>query len=230
MPTRILPSVEQRLAALQEIHRRTAQTLKAEKKFRPIITISREFGCEALPLGLKLRELMEKKTGDQWTLMDKELLEKIAGDMNLLRDIFVNIEDEHKFIDEVFSTFSSTWKSHKDYYRELCLRIYALAKQGNVVFVGRGSSVIAQKLPHSYHFRLVAPYEYRVNSIVQRGKTTRHEAEEIVARMQNLREKFIKDFLNCDIGDPYLYHMIFNNARNTPERIADIISDYVTSD
>lgn len=229
MPERILPSIEQRLATLQELQRRNAKIQLTKKKPRPFITISREFGCEAFPLGLQLRELLEKKTGDSWTLMDKALLEKLAGDLHLARDIFQHIEDEHKFIDELLSTFSPKWKSKKDFYQQLCLQIFALAQQGNVIFVGRGSSVITQKLPHGYHFRLVAPLEYRVSSIARRAQMPQDEAENVVNRMQKIREKFIKDFLNHDIGDPYLYNLIFNNARNSIERIAGIICDYIAA-
>lgn len=228
MPYTIMPSMDSRLAGLQEIARRHAKQRTEELKPRPVITISREFGCEAFPMAVRLKELLEKKTGDTWTLMDKALFEKIASNLNLVKDIFERLDEEHHLLDEMISTFAPSWKNQKDYYRDLCRQMVTLAEAGNVIMIGRGSSVITQRFEHSYHFRMVAPLPFRINSIRHRAQVSKEEALDMVEKMQKAREKFIKDFLNQEIDDPYLYHMVFNNHRCPTERIADIICEYVT--
>jgi cytidylate kinase len=53
------------------------------------------------------------------------------------------------------------------------------------------------------------------------------EAQETIDKMQKLRDKFLKEFLDREPEDLSLYHLVFNNDRNTPERMAEIIARYV---
>lgn len=225
----LIPSIEHRLAGLVEVSRRNLRGYSiTDQEVRPTITISREFGCEAFPLTERLKALLEQKTGATWTIMEKALLEEVARHHDLATEIFENLgERKHRFLDDMISTFSPRWHSDKDYYRLLCKQIVALATAGNVIIVGRGSSIVAQKMENCCHFRIVAPMSFKVRSICKRLNLEPVEAEELIRKKQKQRDAFIKDFLNQDIKDPYLYHLIFNNARNTPELMARIICNYV---
>jgi cytidylate kinase len=73
----------------------------------------------------------------------------------------------------------------------------------------------------------VAPLEFRARSISRRLDWPEDKAMDFVRVRQEQRLSFLKDFLNTDIGDPYLYHLLFNNAKNAVERIASTICGYV---
>lgn len=219
-----------RLSSLLEFNRRReleADALRSSKIARPAITISREFGCEAFPVAERLRELLEEKSGESWVLMDKALLEQIAHDHNLSEKILAHLGERSRFLDEILATFSSRWTSEKDYFRQLSRQIISLASQGNVIIVGRGSSFITQSLQNCFHFRLFASNEFKVKSIIRRLDISREEAEKLIAKKQQQRHNFIRDFLDRDDRDLSVYHLVFNNDKNRAEKIATTIMKYV---
>lgn len=228
--TLLVPSIEKRLGSLVEINRRKdeseASRLRADKA-KPTITISREFGCEAFLVAEQLKGLMEQKTGQPWTLMDKALLEEVAKHHKLSEEILRGLGEKSRLLDEMLATFTPRWKSEKDYFRLLCKHVFSLAEKGNVIIVGRGSAIVTQALKNCYHFRMYASPEFKVASIARRLKLSTAEAEVIVEKKQKQRDAFIRDFLDRDARDLRYYHLVFNNDKNSAERIAQLIAEYV---
>jgi cytidylate kinase len=231
MPEKLLiPSVDMRLGSLLEYQRRReleADSRRREKKPHPTITISREFGCESFPVAERLRELMEKKSGESWVIMDKALLEKVARDHDLSENVLQGLGEKNPFLDEFLATFTPRWKSDKDHYRLLSRQIFSLAEQGNVIFIGRGSAIVTQSLKNCIHFRLFASQEFKTRSISRRLGIPHEEAEKMVTVNQKQRDKFIRDFLDRDARDLSFYHLVFNNAKSSPEKIAHTMAEYV---
>ncbi len=226
----LVPSIEMRLGSLLELNRRKNESGALEDKERPTITISREFGCEAYPVTQCLKEIMEKKSGEPWTIMDKALLEEVAKHHQLSEEIVRRLgEKKSRLLDEVLATFSPRWKSEKDHFRLLCKHVFSLAEKGNTIIVGRGSAIVTQQLKNCYHFRMYASQEFKVASIARRLNITKSEAGNIVEKNQKQRNAFIHDYFNVDPCELRFYHMVFNNNKNTPERIAQIIAEYVTT-
>lgn len=231
MPERILvPSIEMRLGALLEITRRKDESDASCGKVCPTITISREFGCEAYPVTECLKEIMEKKSGRHWAIMDKALLEEVAKHHNLSEEIVSRLrEQKSRILDEILATFSPRWKSDKDHFRLLCKYMFSLAEKGNSIIVGRGSAIVTQQLKNCYHFRMYASHQYKVASIARRLNISKGEADSVVEKNQKQRNAFIKDYFNTDPCDLQFYHLVFNNDKNSPERIAQVISEYVSA-
>lgn len=231
MPEKFLiPSVDMRLGSLLEYQRRRdreANSRRSKQRSRPTITVSREFGCEAFPVAEHLRELMEKKSGEKWVVMEKELLEKVARDHDLSEQVLRELGEKSRLLDEILATFSPRWKSEKDHFRLLCRQILALAEQGNVIFVGRGSAIVTQPLKNCVHFRLYASLGFKVRSISRRLGIPAEEAEKIVETKQRQRDKFIRDFLDRDAHDLSVYHLVFNNDKNPCETIATTMAQYL---
>ncbi len=234
MPEKILiPSIEKRLGAWVESARRNEAEKVAgnlSRKKKPAITVSREFGCEAYPMAEILQNIMEKRTGDSWTVMDKALLEKVSQDHNLSEKILKGLGEKAGFLDEILASLSPTWKTEKDHYKLVCQQILSLANLGNVIIVGRGSASITQSMKNCYHFRLYASMEFKLSSITRRMAVSREEAEKLIIKKQKQRDMFTQDFLNQDPGDMSCYHLIFNNDKNRPEQIAATIMEFVLSD
>lgn len=225
----LVPSIEMRLGALLEFNRRKDEIDASRGKVRPTITVSREFGCEAYPMSECLKHIMEKKTGETWAIMDKALLEEVAKHHNLSEELVSRLgEKKSRILDDVLGTFSPRWKSDNDHFRLLCKHVFSLAEKGNVIIVGRGSSIVTQQLKNCYHFRMYASHQFKVASITKRLKVTKEEAEITVEKNQKQREAFIRDYFNLDPRDQRFYHLVFNNDKNSPERIAQMIAEYVT--
>jgi len=223
----LVPSIEKRLDSLLEFSRRNLKGPWLTEKIRPTITISREFGCEGFPVAEKLKELLEGHTGDSWTVMDKALLEEVAKRHDIAEELLKNLGEKNRFLDDMISTFSPSWHSDKSNYKLLCKQITALTEKGNVIIIGRGGSILTQNHPHCFHFRIIAPMDIKVRSIAKRLGIYPDEAEKLIRQKQRQREAFVKDFLNRDVGDPTLYHLIFNNAKNPADVMAETISHYL---
>ncbi len=228
--TTLIPSIDMRLSSLLEFNRRRmlADELKSQaRKSRPTITISREFGCEAYPMAERLRELMEKRSGEEWMIMDQGLLEAVARNHHLSENVLLSMGEKSRFLDDFISTFSPHWKSDMDYFHLLAKQIMAFASQGNMIIMGRGSAIVTQSLTNCYHFRIFASMKFKSMSIAKRLNISVIEAEELIVKKQKQRDKFIKDFLDRDARDMSYYHLVFNNDKNPPETIAATIKGYI---
>lgn len=222
----LIPSIEQRLSGLVEVSRRSGDLHRKEKE-RLTVTISREFGCEGYPAAQKLKELLESKTGEAWALMDQALLEEVAKDHDISEQVLQSLGEKSRMVEAIISTFTPGWHTEHDYFRFLCRHIVSLARGGNVIIVGRGSAVLTQSLPNCRHFRIIAPHDFKVDSIAKRLSIDAEEAEKLVNKKQHQRDKFIRDFLGRDITELSWYHLAFNNAKNKPEKMAQTIVEYV---
>jgi cytidylate kinase len=225
----LIPSIEERLRGLIEVSRRNLREhgLAKDERLSPTVTLTREFGCEGYPVAQRLQALLEKRSGHPWVVMDRALLDAVAKDNHLSAQILQNIGARNRFLDDMLSTFSPHWKSDKDYYRLLSRQIIALAQQGNVILVGRGAVILTQETGNCYHFRIVAPMRFKVDSIAARMGLPADEAQDLIQARQRQRDAFLKDFLGRDIAEPTLYHLLFNNARCPAGRIAALMADVV---
>ena len=229
----LIPSIEKRLGSLLEINRRLSldpEPKKRELKSKPTITISREFGCEAFPIAERLQELMEKRTGESWMIMDKALLEAVAKNHSLSESLLSGIGEKSHFFDEIMATFSPLWKSERDMFQLICSQIVAVAATGNVILVGRGGAFVTRSMKNCHHFRLYASESFKIGSIAKRLDISEVEAEKVIARRQKQRDKFIRDFLNQDARDLSVYHLVINNDKNSTEKAAQTIMEYVFGD
>ena len=231
MPENLLiPSVDLRIGSLEEYNRRQKEKAAShygKPKLRPCITISREFGCEGYLIAGLLREFMMQKTGDEWVLIDKAVLEEVARRHNISEDILQTLGKNNRILNEVLATFSPRWKSDQDYFRLLSHHIVALAEQGNVIIVELGSAIITRHIEHSFHFRIYGSEAFKTATLAHRLNMAADDAERLMHRQQKQRNHFNKVFLDHNGNDPALYDLLFNNDRNSPEKIAGTIAGYV---
>lgn len=229
---RLIPAVDVRLGSLLEFNRRN-EIEKSRRgvadKNRPTITLSREFGCEGYPVAERLKEVLEKKSGDHWVVMDKALLEEVAKNHHLSEEMLKGLGEKSRFLDEILATFSPSWKSEKDYFRLICRQMLAQAEKGNVIIVGRGGAIITQTLKNCHHFRMFASPQFKIRSISRRLDISKEETEIMIKKKQKQRDAFIHDFLDRDARDLSYYNLVINNDRNSTEKIATTIAGYVLS-
>ena len=234
MPENLLiPSVDLRIGSLEEYNRRQkekAASRYSKPKPRPCITLSREYGCEGYPVAELLRELLMQKTGDEWVLIDRAVLEEVSRRHNISEEILQTLGENSSVLNEVLATFSPRWKSDQDCFRLLSRHVVALAEQGNVIIVELGGAIITRHIEHSCHFRIYGSSSFKTGALSRRLHIEVESAEQLMHRQQKARDHFTGDFLNQSDHDPALYDLLFNNDRNSPERIAGTIAGYVEAD
>jgi len=198
-----------------------------EKKPRPVITLSREFGCQGYAVAERLCELVSHKTGEKWILIDNAILEEVARNHNISEDILHHLGESNRILDEVMATFSPQWKTDRDHFQLLCSYIIALAEQGNVIIIELGGAIITRHIEHSCHFRIFASNSFKTATLAQRLNLSVENAEKLMHRQQKKRDHFTREFLGQNGHNPGLYDLLFNNERCNPEKIARTIAGFV---
>jgi cytidylate kinase len=220
----LIPNIEHRLSTWIGIQERLKKEPRLEQK--PTITISRQFGAEAFPLAETLQSLLEKKTGDSWTIFDKALIEKVSSETALSEQLLTNMGDASKALDAL-ATMIPGMHTHSDAFQVLARYVIRIALDGNAIIVGRGGAVLTQHLPHCFHFRLEAPLEYRIHSLQQRLNIPHEEAKKLVIDNQKISERFLENLLNSSIADTRFYHAVFNSSKSEVSRMARSILSLV---
>ncbi len=218
---------EKRLAAWMSFRERMLKS--RQECHNKTITISREFGCEGYPLAEALATKMERLTGVAWHVFDRNLIQMISEKENIpLYDLQTFNSSSHYL--DVLSVFMPHWQTGGQVFEVIAKNILKIADLGNCIIVGRGSSILTQKFKNCYHFRLEAPFEFRVKSIMERLNMNEKDAIEFVKTNQTERAYFLKRFLNVEsIDNSSYFHMKFNNEKVCVENISEIIANFVNS-
>lgn len=224
--TQLVPSVDMRISAWKEIQKKRMKQDLQKKPAPPSITISREFGCEAIPLAEILKQRLEAESGHTWTIFDSEMVRRISASDDMSGHLMDRLGERSKYLEYIVSTLLPYWKSQEQVYRPIVEAVFSLARQGNAILVEQGAFSIAKDLPNCYHFRLIAPAAYRAESYASRAGMSIEETEKLIREKETARIEFLSDFLNCDF-EPTNFHMIFNNARVPVEQIAEMIMRFV---
>ena len=197
-----------------------------EKKDKPFITISREYGAGAFELAEKITDIINKKykSTPEWCAFDKELLDKIGSDLGLSESLAkVLTESARKKMTDFIQTSFSSFPPQVHIYNKLVENIRTLAINGNAVIVGRTGNIITRDMIKGFHVRLVAPLSYRVNRMSTVYNLANKEAEKIIKEKENQRNSFIKEFVKFDNADPLNYHLIINLGLMSIDEAALII-------
>ncbi len=207
--------------------------VSAERKKRifPCITISREFGCEALPLAEALRKRLNFYKGKQekWIILDKRLLEKIADRAGIGSAELDHVGNTHFIFQTMISIFKDSYNLDQfDAFQYIRKAVLYFARTGNSIIVGRGGASLTQDLIHCVNIRLVASMDFRIARVMRDHNIDESEAKKFVEKEQKLRDDFVRRFTDTkSLSDPHLYHLIINNEQHSPEKMAEFIESYL---
>lgn len=222
-PYKIPSSIEKRLQTWNEWAQRQA---KEDKTLKPCITISREFGCQAYPLAETLHKRLNKlaEGKEEWTMLDRLLMEKIAKESGYSRSELEYITKVNPTFQSIISNFMGKELPEPfEVFTYIRKTIRYFAKAGNSIIVGRGGVCLTQDLPNVLHIRLVAPLSFKLDIIMKNLNLTENDARKHIEARQGERDNFTRHFTKMDLTNPHLYHLIINNDKSTLEQIADII-------
>lgn len=213
---------EMDLVVAAQLQRSHAQKKRVDL---PFVTISREFGCDGIPLAERVVQLMNHKgrEGD-WLMLDRAQLIRVADDPSLTHEHLKQLEDYghsdlQSYIREaIFGMSNQVETVHK---MSKVMRLYAA--RGNVVLLGAGSPLVTRDLKHGLHVYLHAPVDWRVANHAKRGNLDHALAREQVNTRHDEREDFVKRYLGEEIGHPSHYHLTINNAKVDVEQAASLI-------
>lgn len=202
-----------------------------EKKIRPFITISREYGCGGFELAVKITEITNQfcKLGDKdclWTAYDKKLLEKITADMGITEHLFNTLtSNARKDLSTLMLNLFDKKPPQVTVYRRLVEAIRVLAINGNVIIVGRAGNYFTKDMPGGFHVRVIASMESKIERVSKQQNIDKKEAEKLIIKKGKEREGFIRDYIKHDLTDPVHYHITINDSKLSLEESAMLVKE-----
>jgi len=200
----------------------------------PFITISRQAGCSAQRLAIKLSKILtgysymsETKTDIVWKWVDKHVFSEVVNEMVAEIDSgkYDDAKEATQFLKEVSRAFSD--ETIYDISDERLIKtlkgiICRLANQGRTIIVGRSAGVILKDVPNKLNIRLEAPTEWRINRIMQIKDLSQAEAAKYINKADTKRDSFIEKIIGrkAENND---FDVIFNYASLEDDQIVDAV-------
>ncbi len=217
-----------------ESHPKISEELVVKNKINnpgPCITISREAGARADVISEKLVAFLQKYYTDNqapWTIFDKNLIEKVIQDHHLPQSLSKLMEEEkYSAVKSLMIELLGGQPPIFTLIHKTTETILQLAQLGNVIILDRAANIITSKLHNTYHVRLVAPLEYRIEHVRELFNYNRMEAIDFIKHEDHDRKDFVQTYFHKDISDPLLYHLTINTQTISDDEAVDLIGNSI---
>lgn len=185
-----------------------------------IITISRQFGAGGSEVAARVARALG------WQLVDNELMEQVAARAGMSAEEVARREERApSFVERLTRTLAAQNPelvpppdgTVKELEEASLVRITEsvvaeMARQGNVVLVGRAApAVIGQQL-NALHVKLVAAKAWRTEQVRERFDLTAEEATAQLDEVDRHRARYHKEYYQRDWTDPVNYHLTINTG------------------
>lgn len=201
----------------------------------PLITISRMAGTNAHGIGrfiiMRLAESADPDLNAGWDLFDQKLCALIAQNKSLDADYDALLTDKyraggvHRMVYELLIGTPQEYRIQKKI--EEVIRL--LARLGKVIIIGRGGFQLARHMPGAIHLHLVAPLEYRVQTVMKFDNLTEEAAVRKIKETDEERTRFLKKHHNCDLRDSANFDLVWNVASFPTSEIVNATAELVRS-
>jgi cytidylate kinase len=208
--------------------------LRAQKKDPgPLVTISRQYGCEANDVTIKLLTRINRHLETQsvnakpWRYISKEIIEDASKELKLplerLEKRVLQHQDKSGVMNQVFASLSTSRNlSDREIIQKVNEIIQTYAHDGRVIIVGRGGNALTRNIERSLHFRIFAPLEWRVEYVANKYQLSRMEAEEQVRVNDEERIKWV-EHLTAKPYDHCRFDLLLNRSTLNANEMVDTI-------
>ncbi len=199
----------------------------------PFVTISRQSGSGAETVAHLLAGKLNAKRRENeqpWMVFDKNLIGKMLEDQHLPQAIAKLVREDtdttvEALVGELLGLNPSMWTL----FHHTSDTILKLARLGRCIIVGRGASVITEKLQGGLRVRLVAPDAARIEHLKKHFHYDEKAAAQYMNESDSGRRRYIKANFDRDIEDPLLYHAVFNTGLTGFEGAANMLETMLAS-
>jgi cytidylate kinase len=109
------------------------------------------------------------------------------------------------------------------YHRAVRQVMVELAREGNVIIVGRAGQVILQDEPEAMHVRVIAPRAVRIGRTAREKSIPAVKAAGLIERSDQSRRNYLRRFYHAEVDDPCLYDLILNTEHLDVQSAAEVI-------
>ncbi len=182
------------------------------------ITISEMMGTNGEKIAKQVAE------GLSYRFYGEEELMKSAAEKGFLAD-FKRLDEKGPALFE--KIFSERPKVSLDRLQSV---IFEVAKDGNAVFVGRGSQLLLRSFDCALHVLVTGTMEKRVERVAEQSKIEKELAEKIIQRSDHDRKSFLRFSFDEDWLNPHLYDLILNMDKLSADSAVRMVIDAARSD
>ncbi|MEZ5104053.1 MAG: cytidylate kinase-like family protein [Draconibacterium sp.] len=200
----------------------------------PIVTISRQAGCSAQRIAIKLSKILtgysymsDTKKDMIWEWVDKRVFSREVKEIinEIENGKYEDEKDAIKMLNEVAIAFSN--ETIYEILDEKLIQILKgvicrLAYKGRKIIVGRSAGVILKNVPNKLNIRLEAPTEWRINRIMQIKEFSQAKAVAYINDMDTKRDSFIEKIIGRKAQNND-FDVIFNYASLEDDEIVDAV-------
>jgi len=161
------------------------------------ITVSRKMGTR----GSEIAKRVASELG--YRFYDTEAIGHMAQELGVLDNVRETDEGAPSVFQQIFSQRPIV------YLERLASALYELARQGDAVFLGRGSHVLLRDFPCALHVWVTASPESRIRTLLNQG-WTRDAAVRAIKRSDDERSALVKFAFGVDWEDPARYDLVLN--------------------
>lgn len=179
----------------------------AKEKDKPLITISREAGSGGRPIA----ELVVKRLGSRWKLYHKDLIDRIAKEAKLQKQLIGEIDEQKRsFIEEfTLDLFGQKYASLSTYYKSLARVLTEIGQRGYGVIIGRGANFL---FPHALNVRIICKMEQRIAWQMEFEKLSKIEAIRRIGLSDQKRREFAQTLFHHDLKKAHHYDLVIRTG------------------
>jgi cytidylate kinase len=191
-----------------------------------IITISREFGCNAREIGRTLASRLGVP------FYDKDLVDLAAEKAGVHIDVIKESDEVmNKKQSRLFSEFgygsSTTFYSEKAISAQASVIREIADRQESCIMFGRCSDYILREYPNVLNFFFYAPLKERVKHIAKTYELTEKNADKMIKRIDKQRHNYYKYVTGRNRGDRTGKHVMLDVSTYGIEGSVELICEAI---
>jgi cytidylate kinase len=189
------------------------------------VTLAREYGSG----GGQIAERVANRLG--WELLDRSLIDQVAEKFHVNRNAAQHLQERGSWWLERIAR--AVWldtggttvdvvdaENIHEFTRNAILEA---SYRGNCVIVGRGGQCVLRDRPDVLHVFVFAPLEFRMERLRHRYPNEK-EVMKAIARVDEERAAYIREFYDTEWKDAGLYHLWINGRMGVEAATEMIVS------
>ena len=192
----------------------------ARESPQPWVCLSRQFGSGGGEIARRLARRLN------YRLFDRELMDAIAAEFDRRRASLELLDERAQSAISLYieGLLHGEALVKSDYLRHLMEVVLAIGHHGAAVILGRGAQFILDPAG-GVNVRVIAPHDFRVESISHRYDLPREEARQRMDEVERTRVDYMRKYFKKDPNDAIHYDLVLNSARLGTEACIRIIEE-----
>ena len=206
-----------------------------------VITINRELGSGGRTVGRKLAEKLNVAFYDKALInelkekfhLDTEQIEKLKSGKNDWWKEFINSAlYMGQGMNEMWYYNRMTGKegylvTSSDMFKQDKEILTKVAEEDSCIIAGRNGFSVFADHPNHLSILIQAPFEHRVQRIMDKQNLSREEAEQVIKKVDEMRENYVKKYSGTSRYDTRNYDLVINMEGKTEDEAVELILQYI---